>query len=165
MEDFLSDHHIVAGIYPIADAFDTSKTTDWICMNLYGGVAFLIKTGDATGNTANGVVTLLAATDATGTGATAFPFRYRVCASSPTVDTWSTPTVATASGFSMTPGDNVMYLCEVDAADVGAALANANFVALKVTEVTNDPIVADITAILSEPRFGSATPKTAITSV
>ena len=161
-KDFLFDHHIVAGLYPLADQFATSKTTDYICLRDYRSIGFLIKTGNATSDTADGVVTLKAATSAAAAGATDIAFKYRVCASSTTVDTWGALTSATSSGFSMTAGDNYMYWIEVSAEDVQAALADADFVALKVTEVTDDPIVADITAILSEPRYPQPIPLTAI---
>jgi len=161
-KDFLFDHHIVAGTYPVADAFATSVTTDYICLRDYRRATILIRTGDATSDTADGVVTLKAATDAAASGATDIAFKYRSCASSTTVDTWGALTSATSTGFTMTAGDNYMYVIEVTADEVSAALANADFIALKVTEGTNDPIVADITFILSEPRYPQAVPLTAI---
>ncbi len=30
--DFLHDHHIVNGLYPKADAFDTAMTTDYVSL-------------------------------------------------------------------------------------------------------------------------------------
>lgn len=161
-KDFLSDHHVVIGFYPVADAFATSRTTDYVSLENYRKATFIINTGDATAGTADGVVTVLAATASDGTGATAIAFRYRVCLSSTTVDTWGSLTAATSSGFSMTAGDNVAYMIEIDAADVAAGLASADFVACKVTEATNDPILASCEIILSHPRYPQAVPITAI---
>lgn len=160
--DFLANHHIVNGIYPVADAFATSGTTDYVALKNYRRVTFVIHTGDATAGTANGVVTVLAASDAAATGAGAVAFKYRVCSSSTTVDTWGALTDATTAGFAMTAGDNKMYVVEVTAEDIEGADAGNPFVALKVTEDSNDPIVAGIIAILSEPRYGTGTPQTAI---
>lgn len=162
MKDFLHDHHIVNGFVPVADAFATSKTTDFISLANYRRISFHVHTGDATAGTANGVITVLASTVAAGSNPTAVAFRYRVCASSTTVDTWGASTAAAATGVAMTAGDNYMYLVEVTADELEAAAAGAKFVALKVTEDTNDPIVAECIGILSEPRFPGLVPVQAI---
>lgn len=160
--DFMYNHHVVAGTYPKADAFDTATTSDYISMANHRKLTFLISTGNATSDTANGTVTVLCSAAAAGTSTTAVPFKYRVCASSTSVDTWGALTDATASGFSMTAGDNYQYMVEVNADDVEAAAAGKLFVACKVTEVTNDPIVGVILGILWEPRYGLPIPLTAI---
>lgn len=161
-QDFLADHQIVNGLYPVADAFATSATTDYVSLKDYRKATFLLHTGTATGGTANGVVTVLAASAAAGTGAGAVTFRYRKCLSSTTVDTWGALTDVAATGVAMTAGDNYIYEVEVTAEDVEGADPGNPFVALKVTEDTNDPIVAGIICILSSPRHGVGTPVTAI---
>lgn len=160
--DFLHNHHIVNGVYPVADAFASAKTTDYVSLANYRRATFLIHTGDATAGTADGVVTVNAATDAAGTGATAMAFKYRSSASSTTVDTWGALTDAAAAGFAMTAGDNYMYIVEVTADEAEAAVAGSDFVSLTVTEDTDDPIVAGIVCILSEPRYPTDVPVTAI---
>lgn len=160
--DFLFDHHIVNGIVPKADAFATSGTTDYISLSDYGRITFVIHTGNASGGTANGVITVLASASAAGSSTTALAFKYRVCASSTTVDTWGALTDATASGVAMTAGDNYIYTVEVLADDVEAAAAGKKFVACKVTEDSNDPIDAAVLCILSEPRKPQAVPVQAI---
>lgn len=161
-KDFLFDHHIVAGLYPKADLFDTAATTDWISMRDHRRITFVISTGVATGGTANGTVTINASTVAAGSSPVTVAFRYRACASSTTVDTWGALTSAATTGFSMTAGSNYIYIVEVNAEDIQAALAEADFVSLTVTEVTNDPIVASVIAILSEPRYPQPIQLTAI---
>jgi hypothetical protein len=161
-QSFLADHHIVNGLYPVADAFATSMTTDYISLKDYRRVTFLVHTGVATGGTANGVITVLAASDAAGTGAGAIAFKSQTCASSTTVDTWSALTDRASTGFAMTAASNAMYIVEVTADQVEAVDPGNPFVALKVTEDTNDPVVAGVVAILSEPRYGTGTPVTAI---
>lgn len=160
--DFLFDHHIVAGVVPAADAFATAATTDFVNLKNYGRVTFVIVTGNATGGTANGTVTVQASAVAAGSSLTAVPFKYRSCASSTSVDTWGALTAATASGFSMTAGDNYLYIVEVSGEDLVAAIDGKPFVACRVTESSNDPIDATIIAILSDPRYPQAIPVTAI---
>jgi hypothetical protein len=161
--DFLTNAHIVASaLYPKADAFAGTMTTDYVCLENYRRVAWLIHTGDATGGTADGVVTVLGATTNTGTNATATTFTYRVCLSSVTVDTWGAQTAALAAGFSMTAGDNYCYWVETTAEEIAAAYTGADFAALLVTEVTNDPIIAGVVCFLLDPRYPGAVPVTAI---
>lgn len=160
--DFLFNNHIINGIVPVADAFASAATTDWINTANYSRVGFLIHTGDATAGTANGTVTVNASAVAAGSSPTALAFKYRVCASSTTVDTWGALTDATASGFSMTAGDNYMYWIELKTDDIEAAAAGKKFVALTVTEVTNDPIVSSVSAFLLDARYGLPVPLTAI---
>ncbi len=161
-KDFLFDHHIVNGLVPKADRFDTSATTDWISMANYGRITFIVHTGNATSNTANGAITMNCSAVAAGSSPTALPFKYRVCASSTTVDTWGALTDATANSLTMTLGDNYIYICEVNAEDVEAAGAGKYFVSMLITEGTNDPIDAGVLVILSEPRLPQAVPVQAI---
>ena len=160
--DFLTNAHIVNGLYPVADAFAGTMTTDYVSVENYNRVGFLVHTGDATAGTADGVITVLAATAAAGTNATAIAFQSRVCLSSTTVDTWGAQTSTAAAGLTMTAVDNAAYWCEVTAADVAAGFAAADFVALLVTEDTNDPIVAGVTIFLLDPRYPGAVPISAI---
>ena len=160
--DFLATHHIVNGIVPKADAFATSGTTDYISLKDYRRATFIVHTGNATGGTANGVITVLAASDAAATGAGAVAFKYRTCASSTTVDTWGALTDAASTGVAMTAGDNYIYAVEVTAEDIEGADPGNPFVALKVTEDSNDPIDASVLVILSDPRHPVGTPLTAI---
>ena len=161
-QDFLFDHHIVAGIYAKADAFATAGVTDRVSLANYGKITFLISTGDATSDTANGVVTLNAFAAASGGSGTALTFKYRSCASSTSADTWGSLTDATTSGFSMTAGDNYLYVVEITADELVGQIADKPFVELTVTEVTNDPILATVNAILSDPRYPGPIPRTAI---
>jgi hypothetical protein len=164
-KDFLFDHHVIAGLYPVADAFATTSTTgvsDAYSLSNYGKITFLIITGVATGGTANGVVTLNCSTLATMASPTLCTFKYRVCASSTTVDTWGALTDATTSGFAMTAASNYMYLVEVNAEDIEATSAGKKFVQLTVTENVDDPVVATIIAILSDPKLPQAVPVQAI---
>lgn len=159
-KDFLFDHHWLAGTYPVADFINVTATSDIVCARDYRGIGFAITTGVV--NTANGIVTMLVNTTNTTVGAVAVPFRYRVCASSTTVDTWGASTNATTAGFSMTATANYKYWCEILTDEISAALANASFVYLLITEVTNDPALGSIEVFGLCPRFPQAIPLTAI---
>lgn len=162
-QSILAGAHIVNGLVPAADRFASSGVTDRISMANYGRITFIIHTGDATGGTANGTVTLNAYAAASGGSATALAFKYQVCASSTTVDTWGALTDATSSGFSMTAGDNYIYVVTITADDLAAQIDGKPFVELTVTEVSNDPIVAGVLAFLDHPRYGGEeVPQTAI---
>lgn len=161
-KDFLSDHHIINGQVPKADAFATAATTDYVSVENYGRVTFVIHTGDATSGTADGVITVNAATTSAGGSATAMAFKYRACASSTTVDTWGALTASASTGVAMTAGDNYIYTVEVDAESIAEAVSGGKFVSLTVTEDTNDPIVASVLIILSDPRYPQAVPVSAI---
>ena len=161
-QDFLADHHVVNGLSPIADAFATSGTSDYVSLANYRRATFFIHTGVATGGTANGVITVLAASDAAATGAGAVTFRYRKVASSSSVDAWGALTSVAATGVAMTAGSGYIYEVEVTAEGVEAQDPGNPWVAVKVTEDSNDPIVAGILIVLSDPRYGTQTPVTAI---
>lgn len=160
--DLLFRGHLVNGLYPKADAFDTAATTDRINLANYGKVTFVIHTGVATGGTANGVVTLNAFAAESGGSGTALTFKYRVSLSSTTVDTWGALTDAPTTGFAMTTGSNRLYTVEILGSEVEAQAPGKPFVSLTVTEDANDPIVAGILAFLSDARYPQAVPLTAI---
>lgn len=162
MPNLKHDYHYVNGLYPKADQFDTSATTDFISTANYGRITFLIHTGNSTSDTSNGTVTLQASAAAAGTNLTAVAFKYRVCASSTTVDTWGAWTDATSAGFSMTAGDNYLYEVTLDVDNLVAQIDGKPFVALKVAENTNDPIVAGVIVRLDNARYPQAVPVQAI---
>jgi hypothetical protein len=161
--DLIADgFHVVNGIVAKADAFATAGTTDRINLANYRRCTFLIHTGNATAGTADGIVTMKAYSAASGGTGTALAFKYRTCASSTSVDTWGALTDAAAAGFSMTAGDNYMYLVTITTDDLVGQIDGKPFVELIVTEVTNDPIDASVSVILDQARYGSQIPVTAI---
>ena len=159
MANFLQGAHIVGGLYPVADAFATSGTTDRVSIVNYGKTGFLISTG--AGGTADGVVTVTSFAAVSGGSATAVPFDYRVSLSSTTVDTWSTTTRRAAAGFAMTTADNYMYWVEVDAELVASTTTNT-FLSCVVTENANDPITGGIIVFGLDPRYPQDIPVSAI---
>lgn len=156
------DFHIVNGKYPVADCFATTGVTDRINLANYGKAICVIHTGVATGGTANGVVTVNAFAAASGGSGTALPFKYKVCASSTTVDTWGALTDATTSGFAMTAGSNYLYVIELIEDDIVGLIDGKPFIEVTVTENSNDPVVAGMLWLLPEPRYPQPVPVTAI---
>jgi len=146
---------VVNGVIPVADTFATSATTDIVNLENYKKCTFIIATGATV--TADGVVTVLAGADnVTCTTAIVFKYRTQIAADVPDAgsDVPSALTTATVTGFAMTaskPGG--LYIVEVDAAVVAAAGTNFDHVKLTVTEDTDDPQVACVIALLSEPRY------------
>ena len=166
-KDFLSDHHVVAGLYPVADAFAGGVDTDVISLRDYRRLSFLIMTGAIEDANISNLCTPYACTDASKSNPTAIAFHSRRCLSSTTVDTWAALTSRTSSGhnFATASGGavaNNMWFLEVLAEDVAAAYANANFCYLTIAETANKTITAACIAILSEPRYPGAVPQTAI---
>ena len=126
-KDFVYDHHIVNLLSPAADAFAGGVDTDVLCLRNYRSVAVVVATGAIEDAGISNLVTVKACTDTSKTGATAMPFRYRVCRSSATVDTWSAGANADAAGYNFAannPVANAIWIIEFTADDVGAALTN-----------------------------------------
>jgi len=167
VKDFLSDHHIVAGIYPVADAFAGGTNTDVISLKNYRRASLLVCTGAVEDADISNLVTVKACTAAAGTGATAMAFHHRTCLSSTTVDTWGALTYSASTGYNFADGAsngvaNVMWFVEVTADEVQNALANADFVRFDIAETTDKTITAGAIIILSDPRYPGAVPLTAI---
>lgn len=163
--DLLSRGHVVNLLYPVADAFAGGVDTDVICLRDYAKIAFIISTGAIEDAGISNLITVKACTDAAKTGATAMAFRSRICLSSTTVDTWGALTARTSAGYNFaaaSPVANAIWYIEVDAEDVAAALADANFVYLSIAETANKTITAGAVAVLLDPRYPQAIPPTAI---
>lgn len=163
--DLLSRGHVVNLLYPVADAFAGGVDTDVICLRDYGKIAFIIATGAIEDAGISNLITVKACTDAAKTGATAMAFRSRICLSTTAIDTWSDLAARAASGYNFAaafPQANALWYIEVDAEEVAAALANANFVYLSIAETANKTITAGAIAVLLDPRYPQAVPPTAI---
>lgn len=165
-KDFLYDHHIVAAFYPVADAFAGGIDTDVVCLRDYRRATLVISTGAIEDTGVSNLITLKACTDAAKTGATAMAFYRRFCSSSTSVDTWEALTAVTSAGYNFADRSdaaaNNIWVCEVQADEVSAALANAQFVYATIAETANKTITASGIWILSEPRYPQSVPNTAI---
>lgn len=147
----------VKGLDPVADAFATSGASDIISMRNHKTATFIIHKGVSTGGTDDGVVTVEACDDTTPSNATAIEFYYQEIL---TGDAVGAIKKATTSGFVMTPGSSQAYAIYVDASLLVKSLRE--FVRVKVTEDTDDPVVASILVILTEGKDESEQSATAI---
>jgi len=147
-------------------AFDGTVNSDIVNMENYNKCTFVMILGaTSTGTTA---VTVKAGVD-NSTCATACTFRYRTQISgtggasgttgSDTPSSLSTG-VTTFTTTVSTPGG--IYIVEVDASDVAAAITAGDHCKLVCTESANTPVSGCVLAVLSEPRYPQAILQTAI---
>ena len=137
--------HQVPGIYPIADAYDTSAETDIIKMP---GEGILFTRFDGIGTTGTDTITVLACDDIVPNNTHAIAFKYRV---STTPDTYGAWTEATTSGFATTAGTNQVYQIWVAAEE----LAHIGYAYVKVvfTELVNAAVISSVMATLVGARY------------
>ena len=163
--DFLFDHHIVPAFVPVADAFAGGITTEAVSLANYGKASLVIITGAREDTGISNLVTVEACTAADGTGNTAIAFKHRVQRYSTTVDTWGALTAATSSGYNFASNNtvaNAVWFLEVTAEDVAAAVDGGDFVRAVIAETANKTITAGGIWILSNPRYPTDVPLTAI---
>ena len=141
----VDNFHWVPGIYPVADAFAGTVTTDVVeCL----GEGMLWQITKGVGATGTSTVTVLACDDTTPSNTTAVAFMYRT---STTPDTWGSWTQATTTGFTTTAGSNQMYQVYVpsqELSDTGYGYAQ-----LQAVEVVNNPVVGCINVAVVNPRY------------
>lgn len=165
MQDFLFNHHIVPAFVPVADAFAGGLTSEAVSLRDYRRATLLVLTGAIEDAGISNLVTIEACTAADGTGNTAMAFKHRVMQYSTTVDTWGALTAAASTGYNFALANavaNAVWMAEVTAEEVSAAVANAEFVRAVVAETANKTVTAGGLWILSEPRYPQSVPQTAI---
>ena len=165
--DFLSDHHIVSGLTPVADAFSGGVNTDVISLENYRRATFIVFCGAYEDTGVSNLVTVEACDDASASNTSTMLFKHRHCASSATVDTWGAlTTVSAVTGYNFTSnntGSNGIWMVEVTADEVAADGGNGyQFVRLAIAETADKTITAGVLVILSDPRYPGAVPVSAI---
>lgn len=141
----VSKRHAIPVLYPVADAFAGTVTSDVI--EAQGeGVLFEITKG--VGTTGTSTITVLSADDTTPSNTAAVAFIYRI---STTPDTWGAWTEATAAGFATTAGSNQMYQIYVDCQRMAAN--NYGYVQLKAVEVVDAAVLGGINAYVENTRY------------
>jgi hypothetical protein len=166
-KDFLMDHHIVSAFVPVADAFAGGIDTDVVSLRDYDQATLVIFTGAIEDAAISNLVTFNAATTAAKGGTTAMAWHRRDSLSSTTVDTWGDLTAVTSAGFNFanvvaTGVANAIWYGSVTAAEVQAAVTDAEFVYATIAETVDKTITASGVWILSKARYPGMTPKTAI---
>lgn len=163
--DFLFDHHVVAGIYPGADAFAGGVYSDVYSLKNYRRATFFVMTGAIEDAGISNLVTVEACDDAAASNVTAVPFKSRTILSSTTVDQPGALTDRASTGYNFAAANavaNAMWVAEVTSDELEANAAGYPFVRLKIAETANKTITAVVFVILSEPRYPNSTPVSAI---
>jgi hypothetical protein len=165
VKDFLFDHHIVPAVIPIADAFAGGINTEAVSLANYRRATLIIQTGAIEDAGISNLLKLQACTAADGTGATDMAFTRRVLPYTTSVDTWGAKTDAAATGYNFaagTPAANAVWMAEVTADELQAALDGALFVRANIAETANKTVTASGLWILSDPRYPQSVPVGAI---
>lgn len=140
------DGHWVPLIYPID--ITGGKTSAYFNMAKYAHASILLMIGVSAA--AEGAVTLNAASDSSGTGATAIPFNV-FKGESAALDTLGAKVVCTSAGFTPPATDTIFYVIEIDAQSLPQGL---NWLQLAAADTTNS-VIAAAAAYLSGPRQAS----------
>lgn len=155
MNSLISENvKIIKGLDPVADAFAGTVYSDSVSMAKYDRAAFVVYKG--VGATGTSTLTVEASSDASRTGATAIPFKYRRVASG---DTAGDVTSASASGFATTAGSSEMYIIEVESSD---CLSGKPWLSLKAVEVVDSPVAGGILVLASGAKYAGDDLPTAI---
>lgn len=152
---FSERHFINVGLAPAADSLAGTVDSDAVNTKLYSRVTFILIR--AVGTTGTSTLTVLASSDASGTGATAIPFKSRT--GPETGAALGALTARAAAGYTTVAGSNQIDVIEVNAADTPAG---KSFVNLHAVEVVNDPVLAAILTILSGASYEEAVMPSAI---
>jgi hypothetical protein len=140
--------HVINGLVPVADAFDTIKYTDIIDAGGGEGVLFIIQTG-ATAGAGTDTIKVNACSTITATAETAVPFIYRECVAT---DVWGAWTAVASTGVSIsTAVANSMWQVYVDSAEV--AETGYRFVRLSIDETADHTVTAGVLALVFHPRY------------
>ncbi len=144
--------HMVPLIDPIADAFDTGKTTTPINCRDISAVTFYLYWG--VGATGTQTVTVEACDDTSATTTSALPFKYRIRTAT---DVFGALVDATTAGFTTTAGSSQVYVIEVNCAAMGHV--GYKYLRLKTVEVVNSPVLGGVWAMcqVSKPRAITST--------
>ena len=148
--------HVVNGLSPVADALAGTVNSDIVNMEGYGKCTFLVHAG--VGTTGTSTFTVEASDDTSASNTTAIKFAYRQITSG---DTHGALTNAAAAGYTNTAGSDDIEIIEVSAEDLSST--GYSYVRLHAVESANDPVLAGILIILSDPRFPQSVTDSAIT--
>lgn len=147
---FVENFHIINGLSPAADRYNTNPVSDAVNMKHYAQVAFILHQVTAGTNTGTATVTIEACSAADGSGAEAVAFRY-VKKTTGASSVFGSVTNATAAGFTTTANEDTVYVCEVDPSIMPSGKP---YLRMKLTEAVNDPVTAGVLIALGGARFG-----------
>ncbi len=151
----LNGTHLVTGLDPVADAFSGTVNSDVVNLEAWHWCLFTIFWG--VGTTGTTTITIEACDDAVPTTTNAVAFNYRRYTSA---DTPGAITAATATGFTTTPGSSQRYECVINAQALAAD--GYGYARCVCVESVNAALVGGIHIRVFGPRYGQATPATAV---
>src|SRR6185369_2229541 len=125
---------------PVADAFDSTPTTEVISMKNLQRILFLVHIG--VGATGSSTFTVEACDDVVPTNVVAIPFYSREIL---TGDTEGAITLRAATGFVNTVGSSKLIAIEVR--EDALAASGYGYIRLKAVESVNSPVLGGIVAI------------------
>lgn len=150
---FSESHKIVNLLSPTADFNGSAFTSPYVNMEHFNLLTVIFS--HKGGTTGKSTLQLMAASDTSGTGATAVPFSYRRKTTGAS-DVYGDISAALAAGIDTVPTEDTIIELFVKSSDLPDGKP---FVALKATEGVNDPVTGTAIAILGQSRFkGNAMP-------
>jgi len=138
---------------PKADGYDSNPVGQYVNSKHGDFISWFLQQKTAGSNTGTATITVLAASDNSGTGATAVAFSYRKKTTAPAVTAFGAVTAATASGFTTVANEDTEYEIEVNSRALPESLP---YVALKLTEVVNDPVSVAVNGFITSPHYVGA---------
>lgn len=150
---FAEENHVIAGIYPVADALSGTVYSDVYNLENANQITFFIMKG--AGAVGTSTITIEACSNAAAAAVSAVEFGYKKCSSSTSEDTFGAWTACTSSGFATAAAANEIYVIDVPAATVYAT--GYQYVRLKAAEVVDAEVTATVFAVLSGLRTSGAT--------
>lgn len=153
----LEKKHIVNGLSPSADIFNTDPVSDVISMAQYqSGIALFSHKGGTTGK---GTLKVQSCTDFSASSPTDLAFCYRKKTTGAS-DVWGALTLAPSTGVETVATEDTIYAIQLDA-DLLAGTGRDKLV-VKLTETANDPVAGSLVFVLEEAKNEQATMHTAI---
>lgn len=138
---------IPLALAPDSDRYNTDPISDYI--KVKNEVCFVVAEG--AGGTGTAAITVLNASDNSGTGAAAIAFRYRLLTTAGGLDTWGAWQTATTSGVTPAAGAGKATLVEIRFDEIDEAKP---YVALQLTEGVDSPVDASVFALVAADRSG-----------
>lgn len=140
---------IVSLLGPTADYNGTALTSDAVSLENYDELTILLSHKTAGTNTGKSTITLVASSDASGTGAVAIPFAYRRKTTGASSE-WGAISAASAAGIDTVPNEDTIIEFFVKSSELPDG---KTFVHLAGAEAVNDPVSGSIVAILGGSRY------------
>jgi hypothetical protein len=148
---FTEKNALLSLLGPTADGFAGTVDSDAFSMENFDEATIVVS--HKGGTTGKSTLTVLASSDASGTGAAAVAFAYRRKTTGAS-SVWGAVSQATVSGIDTVPGEDTLIEIYVRSSELPDGKP---FVNLHAVEAVNDPVTASVFAILSSARYAGTT--------